>query len=294
MFGQNAHNSVLHNDRSTSRFAFIKVGYATTASRIADYVRSALIKIGIGNTTTTTLTADGTSNIYSLQGTDIVYAIARTVWSYWYQGTIMVLGQQYYNDTDYRVYRGTPLFDFSAISGTIMEATLKLTGSSDNAVTDFNLQIREYTEDTLSWDTQSYIAYGDTSFGSINSSDFSTDADDMSITFNDAGITYLNSKIGGNCYLMLVSDRDMSATIPTGMEHLVVCSGEHATPANRPHLTLIIDEGGLLGASRTVAYNRFASIAIGLTASASRACTYTRSSAIKIGCAIVAGFHRVL
>lgn len=187
------------------------------------------------------LTANGTNNMYGLYGTNASYSTARTEYSGVYTSSTFVVGQ-HLSDSDYYTYRGTPVFDLSSFEGyTITSATLKFTCTSDNSATDFDIQVRGFDESTLAADTTSYVAYGDTSFGSINSSDYSTDADGMEISLNASGISYLNDKKGGNCVLTLVSSRDMSETEPSGQERVTIASGEISTAAYKPHLIVICD-----------------------------------------------------
>jgi hypothetical protein len=129
------------------------------------------------------------------------------------------IGQRYISN-NYYVYRGLLSFNLTYLSGTISNATLKFTGSIDFSTTDFNILLVEYTEDEIDNNTTCFNAYGSTTFGSINSSSYSDTKDNMTITLNANGITYMNDYIGDKCLFMLVSDRDINETQPTGNEFI--------------------------------------------------------------------------
>ena len=188
--------------------------------------------------TDVTITANGTNNIYSLYGQNITYSTARTVYVGTNSGTSLLIGQVTGGEIKY-VYRGTPVFDTSSLSGyTITSAILKFTGSIDVSTTDFDIQARGFTESTLASNSASFTGYGSTSFGSINTSNFSSTPDNMTITFNSSGLSYLNNNISENCCIMLVSSRDMSETSPFGDEAVRIRSGESSTSDSKPHLYL--------------------------------------------------------
>ncbi|MFA7628872.1 MAG: hypothetical protein WCY37_05735, partial [Candidatus Dojkabacteria bacterium] len=182
------------------------------------------------------VSANGTNNIYGLGGENAAYATARTTRSLTYDGANMGVGQRFTGST-YGVRRSTPLFDLSGVTEEGGSAFLKMRGYGNYSTQDFDIEARAFTEDGLAADSDSYNAYGDTSFGSISSSKYSSSVDGMVIELNAAGLAYLNSKIGGDCVFMLVSDRDMDEVTPSGNEYVLIYSGEASASAPKLYIS---------------------------------------------------------
>jgi hypothetical protein len=211
-------------------------------------------------TDTTTLEAE-TNDIYELHGKDLSYPTARTVLYETKNVEYSTCGQHYYNY--YNVYRTALLFNLNSIGGyEILSATLKLTGYNDwSSDRDFNMQARGFTEDTLASNNASFIGYGNTSFGSINTLDYSGNADGMTISFNSSGLSYLTNKISSDCVIMLISDDDINAIAPSSAyENLGIYSAGASTPAYRPHLEITYRGVPPLKMAVSAAATKFATI----------------------------------
>lgn len=178
-----------------------------------------------------------TNNIYTLSGGNQTYSTAHNTYYGVYDDIYWRCGQ-WYTDV-YYIYRGILTFDLSSLDGeTITKAIMKMTGYSRQTETKFYMHMREYTESTLTTNNTCYNAYGSTSFGYIYSDDYSTSSDGMTITLNSSGLSYINTKVGGTCRFMFISDRDYSSTSPSNSEYMILYTNEYSTSASRPHLYL--------------------------------------------------------
>lgn len=141
----------------------------------------------------------------------------------------------------YFVYRYFVRFDTSTIpdDATIDDAELFLTADSDFSTTDFNVQCYRYAwTSTLAANREADYdgAYGGgaTLEGTFRatSSGWSSGTQ-YSMTVDTAGIN-----LSGYTGYTLVSSRDVAGTTPTGNERVLVRTVDHATPGDRPQLTV--------------------------------------------------------
>ncbi len=177
------------------------------------------------------------------------YGLARSdAASYWQVDHVKV-GQEYYLNVYYYVYRGFLKFDTSSIgsSSTVAQVNLRLTCVTDYSSQDFDVQVVKQN-----WSAQDPI--NSTSENTAYSNCLSGAAD-SSIWRNTAGMTTATQYTSGNLdvswvnktgstYYSLRSDRDYSGTTPTIEEYILVGSQENSTAANRPVLTVVYSTGG--------------------------------------------------
>lgn len=189
----------------------------------------------------TTITATA-NDIYGLVGYNTSYSTAHSVYYATNDSTDLWVGQRYLS-SKHTVWRGTPLWKLSSLEGYVVtSAIIKLTGYANYSTDDFNVTPVAFTESTLSSNSTCFNAYGSTTFGSWNSSNYNTSADGITITLNSSGISYINDKVGGNCIIMLRSDEDIASSAASTAEYVLFYSAEYATSANRPHLYLEYEE----------------------------------------------------
>ncbi len=143
-------------------------------------------------------------------------------------GSTYSLTGQYYTGGGYYKYRSYLAFDTSSVpaGSTINSVTLTQTVYLKNLGTNFNLLVLNYnwgpTVDCTRWGGSPPTA---PQVGSLAT----TTLPAVGSTFT---MTLANSVVntGGTTYLMLISDRDMANTTPTGLEAFGSYSAESATP----------------------------------------------------------------
>ena len=151
-------------------------------------------------------------------------------------GEIIITGQRRSAAPHWLVYRGAIRFGLSELpsSANITGAVLKLYGSSDASDDDFliTMVIPDISSPPIYSD---YSNFGTASLGSLTTVGFVL-AGINSITFNAAGLTYLNSMIQtGEVEIGLLSSKDISQTAPTQDEYVFVAGQGNS---NRPVLEL--------------------------------------------------------
>ncbi len=156
-----------------------------------------------------------------LMGSNGTYSTARTTVDDGGYSSYSYIGQDLYTGT-YHVYRSYIVFDLTDVTEDILGATIWMTGVYDNSDTDFTIQLRSFTESSMAFNNATFTGYGATVYGEYDSEDYNTNDLGMYMHLSESGLTYLNSKQGELCYFMLVSDRDMSATTPTGYEMIAI------------------------------------------------------------------------
>jgi len=176
-------------------------------------------------------TADGYAYGYST-----TYATARsTTYSYGSSANTVQVGQ-YKSGPYYSVLRSFLKFDTSGIpdTDTVTQVNLKLVCIYDYSTTDFDVQIVK----------QNWSAINETSYDNCLSG-----TADSSIWRNTNGISVNTQYASGNLatdwvnktgytYYSLRSNRDVSATSPSGNEYIQLASANHATTSYRPVLTV--------------------------------------------------------
>jgi len=175
------------------------------------------------------------NNIFGLYGLNASYQTARTTYYNTNDDSYedFPTGQRFAGGT-YRIYRGTPTWDWSAITRTIASARfyIFINGGYTRDV-HFTMQVREFTEEELGEDTDSFNAYGSVVLGSLDTEGESTHT---FFDLNSSGIAHLNNAKGQDqLTLMLVSDRDIDEIGPTNNEYIRMARGGLA---NSPALYL--------------------------------------------------------
>jgi hypothetical protein len=146
---------------------------------------------------------------------------------------------------NYRIYRGYVYFDTSSLpdGGVITAATLNLYGYNDQSSTDFNITIQngqpDYPHDPLEAGDYDYTKYSGDG-GSLTTAGFST-AGYNTITLNADGRSWINK--AGTTKLCLRSSRDISSTVPTGVEYVIVHAYEKGV-GFRPYLEVTYVSSG--------------------------------------------------
>jgi hypothetical protein len=181
--------------------------------------------------TTATITASANTWIY---GVDAAYSTARNTAVGIAQN--LIIGQT----TGFEVYRGFLKFDTSILTSavSVSQVNLRLVATSDNSLTDFDVQIVEQD-----WSASDPIAAGnqeavyDACLAAAastvwrNTSGMSTNTQ---YTSSNLTAAYVNKT--GNTYYSLRSSRDYGNNQPTQKEYINFCLLNNATEAYRPAL----------------------------------------------------------
>jgi hypothetical protein len=140
--------------------------------------------------------------------------------------------------TNYRVYHSHLYTDTSTLGAgaIITAASLFVYVGTDLSDTDFNLTVVSSTaSDPLTATVGNWAAIGATSFGSVSTSGISTVAY-TEIALNASGIANINKTAATQWGLR--SDRDISATTPTGWEVLGIRTSEQTGTDQDPYLSV--------------------------------------------------------
>lgn len=198
-------------------------------------------------------TADG-----YVYGYNASYSTARSTSNNFSSTVNNNIGQGFFSDT-HHTYRAFLKFDTSNIpdSDAITQVNLKLTVGTDNSGTDFDVQIVKQNwsaQDPLS-NTNRETAYDNCLSGTAddniwqNTSNVSVGS---TYTSGNLDTSWINKL--GNTYYSLRSSRDVSATVPTGLEFISIYSAEATTASYRPVLVVVYSGGSTGGIPKQYLY----------------------------------------
>lgn len=216
-----------------------------------------------------TLTVNTTSNSGRIQSSNATYATARSGGTLTAFSTLHTIGQT----TGFNVFASYLDFDTSSIpiGSSITAVTLQLWGTSDFSTTDFIVQARlfDYGSSLTSADWVAGASMGALPLLATfaTSGGWATSAYN---TFTENGTTFrTNLNLGGITRIIVVSDRTVSGTAPTGNEDVVAAS--HDSDANSAHWPLL-----------TVTYAASASRTVSSTTGLKATLTRTLSSTARL------------
>jgi hypothetical protein len=154
-----------------------------------------------------------------------------------YGGTTTGTGQ-YLTSGVYYIYRSHLYTDTSTLGADadITAASLFVYAEQDISTTDFNLTaVASTASDPLTATVGNWTAIGATSFGSVSTVGISLTAY-TEIVLNASGLANINKTAATQWGLR--SDRDISATAPTGWEYLGFYTSERAGTSQDPYLSV--------------------------------------------------------
>ena len=203
------------------------------------------LKISDLNAMTYPVVVDPTLTVFSsqsdghIQQSNVSYGSARNATGGTVNdtGSTITIGQKKYSST-YTIWRGFVFFNTSVISenANISNATLSLYKDSDYSTTDFNIVVQNgqptYPHNPLQsgdYNKNHYSGNG----GSLNTSGFTSGYNAITLTDFD-WITP-----GGTTKLCLRSSRDISGTVPTGNEYIVIHANYAGLRRYPPKLSII-------------------------------------------------------
>jgi len=186
------------------------------------------------------------SSFGNVRGYSSTYSIARST-SYGVSASAIYLGQNF-SSPNYTIRRGFLQFDTSAIteSNTVSQVNLRMVCSNNYSDTDFDVQVVKYD-----WSAQTPLTTGnmEAAYDGCLAAD-----SDSSIWRNTDGISVNTQYTSGNLatawvnrtgmtYYGLRSNRDVSATSPTGSEYIYIATPTNATESYRPTLIVTYTAG---------------------------------------------------